>query len=86
MRQLRSARGFVLGSVLVVYRREVLRLLRLDRPARGYVLALAVGTVPAVLVGLFLKDTVEAASLASELARRKKIHDTLKRRLSLVSW
>ncbi len=50
-----------LGSVLVVYRREVLRLLRLDGPARGYVLALAVGTVPAVLVGLLLKDTVEAA-------------------------
>jgi len=50
-----------LGSVLVVYRREVLRLLRLDAPARGYVIALVVGTLPAVAVGLLLKDVVEAA-------------------------
>jgi undecaprenyl-diphosphatase len=50
-----------LGSVLIVYHRELLRLLRLDRPARGYVLALAVGTVPAVIVGLTLKDVVEVA-------------------------
>jgi undecaprenyl-diphosphatase len=50
-----------LGSVLVAYRREILRLLRLDRPARAYILALAVGTLPAVAVGLLLKDTVEAA-------------------------
>lgn len=49
-----------LGSVLVVYRREVLRLLRLDAAARGYLLALAVGTLPAVAVGLLLKDAVEA--------------------------
>lgn len=48
-----------LGSVLVVYRREVLRLLRFDRPALLYLGGLAVGTVPAVLVGLFAKDTVE---------------------------
>jgi undecaprenyl-diphosphatase len=53
-----------LGSVLVVYRREILRLLRLDRPALLYVLALAVGTVPAVIVGLLLKDTVEAVFAA----------------------
>ena len=50
-----------LGSVLIVYRREVLRLLRLDRPALAYLLALAVGTLPAVVVGLLLKDAVEAA-------------------------
>jgi undecaprenyl-diphosphatase len=50
-----------LGSVLVAYRQDVLRLLRLDGPARAYVLSLAVGTVPAVLVGLLLKDLVEAA-------------------------
>jgi len=48
-----------LGSVLVVYRREVLRLLRLDRAALDYVLSLAVGTLPAVVVGLLAKDTVE---------------------------
>lgn len=50
-----------LGSVLVVYHREVLRLLRLDAPARGYVLALVVGTLPAVAVGLLFKDMVEHA-------------------------
>lgn len=49
-----------LGSVLVVYRREVGRLLRLDRPALGYVASLAIGTVPAVAVGLLAKDAVEA--------------------------
>ena len=48
-----------LGSVLVVYRREVLRLLRLDAAARSYVLSLAVGTLPAVVVGLLAKDAVE---------------------------
>jgi len=48
-----------LGSVLVVYRREVLRLLRCDRPALQYVLALVVGTLPAVVVGLLAKDVVE---------------------------
>ena len=50
-----------LGSVLVVYRREVLRLLKFDGVARRYVLALAVGTLPAVVVGLLLKDVIEAA-------------------------
>ncbi|MFO7610596.1 MAG: undecaprenyl-diphosphate phosphatase [Candidatus Krumholzibacteriia bacterium] len=49
-----------LGSVLVVYRREVRRLLRLDRPALGYVASLAIGTLPAVAVGLLAKDAVEA--------------------------
>lgn len=48
-----------LGSVVVVYRREILRLLRCDRPALMYILSLAVGTVPAVLVGLLAKDAVE---------------------------
>jgi undecaprenyl-diphosphatase len=50
-----------LGSVVIVYRRELGRLLRLDAPARRYVLALAVGTVPAVLVGLLFKDLIERA-------------------------
>ncbi|HOX25191.1 MAG TPA: undecaprenyl-diphosphate phosphatase [Candidatus Krumholzibacteria bacterium] len=48
-----------LGSVLAAYRRDILRLLRLDRDALGYVLALAVATLPAIGVGLFLKDVVE---------------------------
>lgn len=48
-----------LGSVLVVYRREVVRLLRCDGPARRYLAALAAGTLPAVAVGLAAKDTVE---------------------------
>jgi undecaprenyl-diphosphatase len=50
-----------LGSVVIVYRKDLLRLLRLDAPARGYILCLAVGTIPAVLVGLLLKDVIEAA-------------------------
>ena len=49
-----------LGSVLVVYRREVARLLRFDAAAVRYLLALAVGTVPAVLVGLLLRPQVVA--------------------------
>ncbi|MBE0565662.1 MAG: undecaprenyl-diphosphate phosphatase [Krumholzibacteria bacterium] len=49
-----------LGSVLVVYRREAARLLRLDRPALGYLASLAVGTLPAVAVGLLAKDAIEA--------------------------
>lgn len=49
-----------LGSVLVVYRAEVRRLLRLDAAARRYVLALAVGTVPAVVVVLLAEDAVDA--------------------------
>ncbi len=53
-----------LVSVLAVYRRDILRLLRCDRAALMYVLALAVGTLPAVLVGLLLKDVVEAAFAA----------------------
>jgi undecaprenyl-diphosphatase len=48
-----------LGSVLVVYRRDVWRLLRLDRAARAYVASLALGTLPAVVVGLLAKDAVE---------------------------
>jgi len=48
-----------LGSILVVYRREVGRLLRFDRPALVYIAALVVGTIPAVLVGLLARDAVE---------------------------
>ncbi len=50
-----------LGSVVVVYRRELLRLMRLDAPARSYVISLVVGTLPAVAVGLLAKDMVEQA-------------------------
>jgi undecaprenyl-diphosphatase len=50
-----------LASVVIVYRRELMRLLRLDAAARGYVAALAVGTLPAVAVGLLLKDRIEVA-------------------------
>lgn len=57
-----------LGSVLVVYRREVLRLFRLDAAARGYVLALVIGTLPAVVVGLLFKDAIEAAFVAPAFA------------------
>ena len=48
-----------LGSILVVYRREVLRLLKFDRAATGYLVSLAVGTLPAVIVGLLFKTRIE---------------------------
>jgi len=47
-----------LGSVLVFYRRAIARLLTFDRPARLYILSLVIGTLPAVMVGLLLKDVV----------------------------
>ena len=49
-----------LGSVLAVYRKEVLRLLRFDSFALKYILGLAVGTLPAIVVGLLAKDAIEA--------------------------
>jgi len=49
-----------LGSVLVVYRREIARLLRFDRDSLMYILSLAVGTLPAVAVGLLAKDFIES--------------------------
>ena len=48
-----------LGSVMVVYRKELLRLLRFDKPALGYILSLILGTLPAVLVGLLAKNYIE---------------------------
>ncbi len=47
-----------LGSVVVVYRKEILRLLRFDKPAIGYIVSLVIGTLPAVLVGLTAKDFI----------------------------
>jgi undecaprenyl-diphosphatase len=49
-----------LAAVLVVYWREVRRLLAFDAAAVQYMFALAVGTIPAVVVGLLFKDTFEA--------------------------
>ncbi len=51
--------GGTLFSVLVVYRRELLRLLKFDGDSLRYVLALAVATVPAVFVGLLAQETVD---------------------------
>jgi len=48
-----------LGSILVVYRREILRLLKFDRAATGYLVSLVVGTLPAVVVGLLFKSHIE---------------------------
>ncbi len=48
-----------LGSILVVYRREILRLLKFDRAATGYLVSLAVGTLPAVFFGLLFKSRIE---------------------------
>lgn len=49
-----------LVAVLVVYRREVKRLLTFDAAAFQYLVALAVGTLPAVMVGLLFKNAIEA--------------------------
>ncbi|MDX2473964.1 MAG: undecaprenyl-diphosphate phosphatase [Candidatus Krumholzibacteria bacterium] len=49
-----------LGSVLVVYRREIVRLLRFDSLSLRYILALVVGTIPAVIVGLVFRDSIES--------------------------
>ncbi len=48
-----------LGSVMVIYRKEILRLLRFDKLAMGYLISLVVGTLPAVVVGLAAKDYIE---------------------------
>lgn len=49
-----------LGSVLVFYRRAIGRLLKFDRQAFHYITSLLIGTLPAAVVGLVLKDVVEA--------------------------
>ncbi len=49
-----------LGSVMVVYRKDIFRLLKFDKPAIGYLLSLVVGTLPAVAVGLLAKDFIES--------------------------
>jgi undecaprenyl-diphosphatase len=48
-----------LGSILVVYRREILRLLKFDRAATWYLVSLAVGTLPAVVLGLLFMARIE---------------------------
>ncbi len=49
-----------LGSILVVYRREVLRLFKFDGAATRYLISLVVGTLPAVVVGLLFRNQIEA--------------------------
>ncbi len=49
-----------LGSILVVYRSEIARLLKFDRAAVGYLTSLFVGTLPAVVVGLLFRNQIEA--------------------------
>jgi undecaprenyl-diphosphatase len=46
-------------AVLAVYRREVLRLLRFDAPALQYMVAIVVGTLPAVVIGFLFKDLIQ---------------------------
>jgi undecaprenyl-diphosphatase len=50
--------GSALVAVVAVYRREIRRLLDFDAPAVQYVVALFVGTLPAVAAGLLLKDRI----------------------------
>ena len=60
--------GGTLFSVLVVYRKELMRLLKFDGNAVRYILALAVATVPAVFVGLLAQDVVDRLFGAPRLA------------------
>ncbi len=48
-----------LGSVLMVYRREILRLLQLDLPALRYLGSLLLATLPAVVAALLAGDLIE---------------------------
>ncbi len=66
-----------MGSVLVVYRREIARLLTFDTAAVRYLTALAIGTVPAVLVGLLLRPQVTAlfASPRSAAVCRERLKE-----------
>ncbi len=47
-------------AVVVVYRREIRRLVAFDAPAVQYLAAMVVGTLPAVGVGLLFKEPIES--------------------------
>lgn len=51
--------GGTLLAVLVVYARDIRRLLTFDALAVQYIVALVVGTLPAVAVGLLFQDAIE---------------------------
>lgn len=55
-------------AVLAVYAKDVRRLLRFDAVAVQYLVALLVGTLPAVAVGLLFKDLIEAQFANPRLA------------------
>ena len=57
-----------LGSVLMVYRRDVARLLRLDAAARGYLLALAVGLLLGLAFWLHIFAVIHLAAVALAFA------------------
>ncbi len=50
-------------SILVVFRQDIMQILQTlkDRSTQNLVMSIVIGTVPAVFVGLFLKDLVEEA-------------------------
>ncbi|PJA76187.1 hypothetical protein CO151_03555 [bacterium CG_4_9_14_3_um_filter_65_15] len=60
--------GGTLFSILAVYRRELVRLLKLDSDSLRYILALGLATVPAVVVGLLAQDTIDRLFGAPRLA------------------
>ncbi len=48
-----------LGAVLVYYRADIAGMAKFDRPARKLITLIMIGTIPAVVLGLLLKDTIE---------------------------
>lgn len=48
-----------LGAVLVYYRSDIARMAKFDKPARRLITLIAIGTIPAVVLGLLFEDTVE---------------------------
>lgn len=48
-----------LAAVVVYYRSDIAEMARFDRPGRRMITLIAIGTVPAVVLGLIFKDKIE---------------------------
>jgi len=57
-----------LGSILVVYRKEIKRLLAFDRAALLYIGSLVIGTLPVVIIGGLFYDQISSLFHAPRLA------------------
>jgi undecaprenyl-diphosphatase len=48
-----------LVAVLIYYRQDLARMARFDRPGRRMITIIAIGTIPAVILGLLFEDTLD---------------------------